>query len=1241
MQWLKDWHPLGGRNGNYTATFTEILRFELVYRLRRWDTWLFFLFFFLTTAIAFATGDVIPSSQAYINSPFRIADVFAGMSSIMTLVSGVIMSGSLYRDIEFNTHGSYLTLPITRVGYFWGRFLGSFLVIAFIGTSPVWGSLAGTWVGSHIGLIHAASVGPYRAINYWQPYLGFVLPNLFLTSALFFGLVAYTRNARVIYAAGVLFFFGYVLSAYVLRDVPNKVWVYLLDPFAFTSERVLVGFFSPEQKKSSLVSMSGWLLINRLLWLMVGMLVLIGTWIRFSFMRFFSVKEIEKKAVDPADAYPENSVDASTVSIGYGSRYNRNVLSSLTRIELTNIFRDNYFRLILLTGICAMVFMSCSNVSRSYGVPYFPGAVRFLPFYNHNFQLFAILVIIFYSGEALHRERSSGFSVINDSLPPASTIFYASKLFSVLLLALLLALIPMLVGVAIELVQGTPHLHFSLYVEYSFGILLPKYVEIMMLAFGIHALINNKFAAHAVGIIIAWLLWLANSGAIANYNLLLYSYTPSIGFSDMDGIGPAIRPLVWFNLYWLFNAGLWVLAGYLLYPRGVTSSFGERLRLAADRLSLKPRLLGVLLLSGFLLTGAYNYYQVSYRSVYLTAGDRIERAIAFERQLKKYEDDPIPSVIKYNLHVDIFPEERRTATRAEFVLVNRTTRPIARMLLDGDHLSTYTIGYNGKSMNYTSPLSYPHARFSIFKRGNDTSMYRVYTLPKPLAPGDTGLLELTSTKEIIGFSNRFSSVDVLRNGTYFDGGLPDPGYDEDEELGNEELRRQYGLPKKEEELPQQGSPEGMNKLLFTHVNGLTQFEATISTSPDQVAIAPGVLEKTWVQNGRNYYHYVLDSPGTYFHFPVLSARYATLRSNVTLPGGKNVGIGIYYHPTHTANLPRFLRACKDGLSYYSKAFGPYQFKELRFLETSVFSSWTSSYPGGICFAEYFGWNASFTSPDQIDYCYFNTAFQLAHQWWMFQVAPGRARGSDNIMSGLSKYSALLLYEKKVGRDNMKPMLNSEMNDYLQNHQYAFGSEKPLADSKQGFVSNIKTGLILYGLKDLIGEDSLNASIKEFRDSFALRNNPPYAESNDLIRFIRKRAPDSLQYYLSDSWEKITVYDNRITAATASPAGRTGLYKVHISVSVAKTYTDSSGHDADADQINDLIDIGIFAAATMDREGRTETNPLYLQKHRLTRGEHSFDIIVKGRPVSAGIDPYNKLIDRRPEDNILAIINRNQ
>ena len=42
-------------------------------------------------------------------------------------------------------------------------------------------------------------------------------------------------------------------------------------------------------------------------------------------------------------------------------------------------------------------------------------------------------------------------------------------------------------------------------------------------------------------------------------------------------------------------------------------------------------------------------------------------------------------------------------------------------------------------------------------------------------------------------------------------------------------------------------------------------ETIISTSNDQIAIAPGSLVKKWKENDRNYFHYKLDHPSQYFH----------------------------------------------------------------------------------------------------------------------------------------------------------------------------------------------------------------------------------------------------------------------------------------------------------------------------------------------------------------------------------------
>ena len=48
---------------------------------------------------------------------------------------------------------------------------------------------------------------------------------------------------------------------------------------------------------------------------------------------------------------------------------------------------------------------------------------------------------------------------------------------------------------------------------------------------------------------------------------------------------------------------------------------------------------------------------------------------------------------------------------------------------------------------------------------------------------------------------------------------------------------------------------------------------------------------------------------------------------------------------------------------------------------------------------------------------------------------------------------------------------------------------------------------------------------------------------------------------------------------------------------------------------------------------TEKVPLYLKKQWLAPGVHKLEFVVKGKPAKAGIDPYNKLIDRVSDDNV--------
>ena len=50
----------------------------------------------------------------------------------------------------------------------------------------------------------------------------------------------------------------------------------------------------------------------------------------------------------------------------------------------------------------------------------------------------------------------------------------------------------------------------------------------------------------------------------------------------------------------------------------------------------------------------------------------------------------------------------------------------------------------------------------------------------------------------------------------------------------------------------------------------------------------------------------------------------------------------------------------------------------------------------------------------------------------------------------------------------------------------------------------------------------------------------------------------------------------------------------------------------------------------------DNQPLYLEKRKIESSESEFTVVVDKKPARAGIDPYNKLIDRRPKDNTMAV-----
>ena len=85
----------------------------------------------------------------------------------------------------------------------------------------------------------------------------------------------------------------------------------------------------------------------------------------------------------------------------------------------------------------------------------------------------------------------------------------------------------------------------------------------------------------------------------------------------------------------------------------------------------------------------------------------------------------------------------------------------------------------------------------------------------------------------------------------------------------------------------------------------------------------------------------------------------------------------------------------------------------------------------------------------------------------------------------------------------------------------------------------------------------------------------------------------------------------------------------IKVSSKKLRADGLGAEKEI-QIDDLVDIGVFSGWWKYEK------TLFLARRRITQPETEFELTVNERPTSAGIDPYNKLIDRNPDDNVVTV-----
>jgi hypothetical protein len=236
---------------------------------------------------------------------------------------------------------------------------------------------------------------------------------------------------------------------------------------------------------------------------------------------------------------------------------------------------------------------------------------------------------------------------------------------------------------------------------------------------------------------------------------------------------------------------------------------------------------------------------------------------------------------------------------------------------------------------------------------------------------------------------------------------------------------------------------------------------------------------------------------------------------------------------------------------------------------------------------------------------------------------------------MAEYSALMVAREYYGEDAMQKFLKQELDQYLRSRANESKFEKTLLDNDtQAYVWYQKGGLVLYALADYISDDSLNIGFKQMINDFGMKSEPPYATSLDWYGYIKSVTPDSMQYYLEDSFENIVLYENKATVANVKE--QDGKYEVTLEIETDKIYYDGLGEILRNGEKANLLEVGIFGEDKVNEMGMDVKNPLLLKKVWLEPGTHTLTFTVDEMPDKAGIDPYNKMIDRIPDDNLISV-----
>ncbi len=1163
--------------------FWSIFKYEVKHWLRQPATYLYYIvfaaiawFLFVGSAGYFDGPSTASGPQKLLNSPLGIHSFFQYFGKFILFLLPAILGQGLYRDFSSNTYQLMYSYPISKPAYWWAKLSSGLVVVLLISTALGVGLLLGEYTPG----LDRARMGPFQAMAYLRAYLVHLWPNLLSYGLLVFLIVALSRN---IYAG-----FLSILGLYILQLISQNAfanqayYIGLFDPYGQNTVAYLTRFWTLEEQNTKHFPIQGILLNNRLLFFGASLCLMIWAYRKFQLHTqspLFRTKRLHLSFGKKANPKRINTAFTPQVSISFSSWQNLIRSWQLGVFHLGTILSSWIFQSLVGLGLLAMVF-ALGRVTNTGEMTVLPLTRIMLTVPATFFNLIIMILTFIYTGMLVHKDRSNQMDQLVDSTAVPNSVLFGAPFFAILQMQIILLFTMMIAGVSLQIYNGYYHFEWGLYFYHLFGIYLISLVIWALLSFFIHNILPNPY----LGIFLLFLMWIgfANLPQLGiDTKVLAFNSPETLRYSDINGFGHGHRSYWRLEWYWLTLALLLALFSNLLWRRGVVNRLVERAKQIRVRWN---RMTSVLVLALTLLVIGQGFSLLTEEAKAISRDIENQLFKDFEQAFAKYSGTQQAQIKAIDLHIDLFPEENNFRANGSYLLHNESDQYIDTILVKAGFGERSTFDFD--------------RAFQMIDQDTFVQFF-VFQLDHKLAPGDSLQMNFSIRNQANTLFERRSNI--LKNGTFLQSDIfPRLGY----------FLEEYTLA------PTDTSAHQTN-MQYPFADRI-DFSATVSTSADQIAIAPGYLQKQWEIDGRNYFQYKMDHP-IKFLFSINSGRFKVKEESY-----KGTNLKVFYHPQHSYNLEKMMGGLKGALDYNSEFFSPYQHREARIIAfPEPEGTFATTSANSIPTSEIRFIANTDIEDEQIDIAFYVSAHELTHQWWGNQVLPADAHGSAFLVESITEYISLKVYERQYGFEKAMQFLRAQHGRYLRGRNRERDQEYPLLNlrQQQQYLSYGKGAMVLWSLSQQMGEADFNAVLKTFLEKYQFKA-APYPTSVDFLQHLLSAAPERMHQIIKDQITDVQIFNNRIVEAKPTKLS-TKQYQVQIECTLEK-FRSSLENRLPFDQ---AIEIGFY-----DQQNQLQS--IQRWKPDLEQKSKTFSLDFQASRVV--IDPRMLLIDLDLDDNEISL-----